>query len=319
MGSRVNYAVIRDGSHTLYFHGGGAGDSLDYLFAPGPDVVLRWIAQLGEQVTGEWLTDPLCTGGVLIDTDRRVLLLFANLLGDYAYRAAVLDAFRRTWPGWEIRWAYDGVADLITYVGGDPAAARVPLDAPRLPRYDGHDPELPLTALVTVAGEQGCRAYGLSPDLADAQPFRAGPALVDWLAAGEPLEWCDEIPGTGLHLDPATRTAGLWSIRPLRGLREAWPALWPGWTLDFWGDAHIRQVALCPDVLDEVPPVLVEPGLRELARRLVDLWPVRSALAEAGLDVDQLYVRDVGGMRAMLDVGLTADELARTVDAVMGR
>ncbi|MFD0598006.1 hypothetical protein ACFQZ4_41835 [Catellatospora coxensis] len=197
--------------------------------------------------------------------------------------------------------------------------ARLPLDPPRLPRYDGHDPELPLAALVTIAGEHGGRAYGLSPDLAAEQPFRAGPGLVDWLAGGEPLEWCDEIPSAGLHLDQATRTAGLWSIMPLYGLREQWPALWPGWTLDFWGDAYTRQVALCPGVLDEVPQVLVEPGLRELARRLVDRWPVRSALAEAGLDVDRLHAHDVGGLRAMLDVGLTADELARTVDAVTGR
>lgn len=314
----MNHAVIRDGSHTLYLSG-GTGDGLDYLFAPGPDVVLRWLAQLDGQATGEWPADPRCSGGVLIDTDRRVLLLFATALGDYAYRAAVLDAFGRTWSGWQVRWAYDGLADLITYTGGDPAAALVSQDAPQLPRYDGHDPELPLAALVTVADEQGCRAYGLSPDLVGEQPFRAGPRLIDWLADGEPLEWCDEIPSAGLHLDPATRTAALWSVLPLRGLRAQWPALWPGWTLDFWDDAYTRQVALCPDVLDEVPQVLVEPGLRELARRLVDRWPVRSALAEAGLDVDRLYVHDVGGMRAMLDVGLTADELARTVDAVMGR
>ncbi|MEU8004648.1 hypothetical protein AB0B66_26105 [Catellatospora sp. NPDC049111] len=315
MGSRPNHAVIRDGSHTLYFPG-DAGDGLDYLLAPGPDVVLRW---LDGQTGDRWPADPRCPAGVLIDPARQVLLLFATALGDYAYRAAVLDAFTRTWSGWQIHWAYDGLADLAEHTGADPAAAALPLETPRLPRYDGHDPELPLAALVTVAGEHGCRAYGLSPDLAAEQPFRAGPGLVDWLAGGEPLEWCDEIPSAGLHLDPATRTAGLWSVQPLHGLREQWPVLWPGWTLDFWGDAYTRQVALCPDVLDEVPQVQVEPGLRELARCLVDRWPVRSALAEAGLDVDRLHVQDVGGMRAMLDVGLTADELARTVDAVMGR
>ncbi|MFC7245968.1 hypothetical protein ACFQO7_26115 [Catellatospora aurea] len=318
MGSRPNHAVIRDGSQTLYFPG-DAGDGLDYLLAPGPDVALRWLARLAGQAGDRWPADPRCPAGVLIDPDRRVLLLFATALGDYAYRAAVLDAFARTWSGWQIHWAYDGLADLVDYTGAEPAEARPQLETPRLPRYDGHDPELPLAALVTVAGEHGCRAYGLRPDLAAEQPFRAGPGLVDWLAGGEPLEWCDEIPSAGLHLDPATRFAGLWSILPLHGLREQWPVLWPGWTLDFWGDAYPRQVALCPDALDEVPRVQVEPGLRELARRLVDRWPVRSALAEAGLDVDRLHVQDVGGMRAMLDVGLTADELARTVDAVMGR
>ncbi|MFD0598005.1 hypothetical protein ACFQZ4_41830 [Catellatospora coxensis] len=116
MGSGPNRAVIRDGAHTLYFPG-DAGDGLDYLLAPGPDVVARWLAQLGGQTAGRWPEDPRCPAGVLIDPDQRVLLLFAVALGDYAYRAAVLDAFARTWSGWQLRWAHDGLADLIAYTG----------------------------------------------------------------------------------------------------------------------------------------------------------------------------------------------------------
>jgi hypothetical protein len=316
----VNYLVIRDGSHTLYVHGGGAGDSLDYLFAPGPDVVLRWLARRPEDVTDQWLGDELCTGGVLIDTDRRVLLMFAEML-DYAYRAAVLDAYHRTWPGWEIRWAYDGIGDLVAYTGGDRAAVRADRTTTSLAAaYPGHDPESALAALITVDDGGGrYRAYGLGWELVDRRPFWAGPVLLDWLTAGQPLEWCDELPAAGLHLDPATRTAGLWSIRALRGLLEEWPSRWPGWTLRFWGDDHGSQAALCGDLLGELPPVVLEPGLRGLARRLIRHWPVRSALAEAGWDVDRLRAQDVGGMRAMLDVQLTAEELARTADAVIGR
>ncbi|MFD0592605.1 hypothetical protein ACFQZ4_08585 [Catellatospora coxensis] len=120
MGSRVNYVVVRDGEHTVYAQGGGAGYGIDYLFAPGPEVVLRWLAQAGEYAGDHWFDDLMCEGGVLIDVDRQVLLLFNTTFNRLAHRAAMLQAYAATWSGWEIRWAYDGIGDLMAYVGLDP-------------------------------------------------------------------------------------------------------------------------------------------------------------------------------------------------------
>src|SRR5262245_19024237 len=108
MGSRVNYAIARDGRSTVYAQGGGYGESVDYLFAVGPDIVLRWLANLGAYRTDVWFDDVLAEAGVLIDVDRKVLLLFNVTLNEYAYRAAMLAAYASTWGGWRIEWAYDG-------------------------------------------------------------------------------------------------------------------------------------------------------------------------------------------------------------------
>jgi hypothetical protein len=38
---------------------------------------------------------------VLVDVDRRVLLLFDTVFNRVAYQAAMLQAYATTWPGWD--------------------------------------------------------------------------------------------------------------------------------------------------------------------------------------------------------------------------
>ncbi|GAA3208099.1 hypothetical protein ACFO1B_18820 [Dactylosporangium siamense] len=75
----------------------------------------------------------------------------------------------------------------------------------------------------------------------------------------------------GLHLDPGTRTAGVWSaVRPLQGLAGYWPRLWPGWTLQLWDDRSDEQLQRCAG---SVTFPTVDPlGRARLAESVMRTW-----------------------------------------------
>ncbi|MET7418732.1 hypothetical protein [Dactylosporangium sp. NPDC005555] len=322
MGSSVNYVVVRDAGYTVYAQGGGAGHGIDYNFAAGPEVVLRWLANLGDFADGRWFDDVMCEGGVLIDVDRRVLLLFNTVYNRMVYRAAMLEAYAATWPGWEIRWAYDGVADLMAYIGVDPAGARNDHRPGRTGRNE-FEPDDPVAAVVTIRGADGrVRLYGLNPDNAWRR-WHMGSDLVEWVAAGPELpESATNSPTAGLDLDPAARRAGLWTVEPLHGLRQRWAELWPGWTLEFWGDDWARQAVHDPDRLyDSIMPHAITHGRETLAKRLRDHWSVRSTVLANGTsekDLQEMYDVNFGGIRGHLDTDVTADEIEHLAALLRG-
>lgn len=314
----MNYAVIRDGSCTLLAQGGGAGYSLDYNFAVGSDRVLQWLDNLSadedDYLADEWFDDIMSEGGAVIDVDRKVLLLFSSAF-DYGHRAAMLDGYSRTWAGWEIRWAYDGVADLAAYVGSDVAQVRESFEPAQGTSYEG-DCVRYLKAVVSIRDADRCRVYGLGPN----DEWRAwwrGPQLLEWLADAPTLSVCAQIPQAGLHLDLPHRRAGLWSIAPLRGLASQWHQLWPGWTLDFWQDDYRRQIQAADGVL-AFPDFDLNACLKELADRL-EHWPVREILKARGVDnVDWLVEKNFAGFRSQINVVPTAADLRRIADTIGG-
>lgn len=70
-----------------------------------------------------------------------------------------------------------------------------------------------------------------------------GPALLDRLRGGgaERLE-LPEVPSSGVHVDEAGRRLGLWTTDGAPGLASALPGLWPGWTIELWGDRYEQQL-----------------------------------------------------------------------------
>ncbi|OKI63420.1 hypothetical protein [Micromonospora sp. CB01531] len=321
MGSRVNYVVVRDGRCERYAQGGGAGYGLDYHFAVGPDIALRWLAQLDDYRDDFWLDDLSCEGAVLIDVDARHLLLFTEL-GQvsldwrYAYRAGLLDAYRRTWSGWTVSWAYDGIADLAAYLGE--GREQVRSDSTwwnGLYPDGGERPDGPVEYLVSVADAGGCRAYALPFE--SCPPWLLGPRLLDRLGPRDLVTACSTHPTAGLHLDLARRRAGLWTIRPLVGLAEKWSGVWPGWELELWGDDLGRQVGACRGT-GAVPGVDVAAGRATLADRVDRYWFVEERMRAAGQDVDQLRKWNSGGIAAILDARVTTDELAEVVALIRG-
>lgn len=259
--------MVRDGQVRNSIFGGGYGYGLDYHVAVGPELVLAWLdehARKSDPDEGqEWLGDTLCEGGVVLDVDRQVMLVFTELpwlsstKAAYEWRLAMLDGWSRTWPGWRIEWAYDGLADLARYVGVNPETLH-DLDPPEEPPIDPDDAGY----LVTVDG-----VLWALPGYADA-PWKHGVRLIDLLTSREPITAPDHVPLGGLHLDTSRRLAQLWTIRPLCGTRERWPQLWPGWELSFHEDRYLAGLPT-PDL---------GPALTELAERVQEYWVSGRAL-----------------------------------------
>ncbi|MGW3806803.1 hypothetical protein [Micromonospora sp. NPDC005113] len=309
----MNYVVIRNGRHQLYAQGGGAGYSLDYHFAIGPAAALRWLDQLDDCRTDEWFDDLSCEGGVLIDVDHRTLLMFSllghvALGGRYDYRAALLEAYGRTWAGWKIRWAYDGIGDLVAYLGQDRQAVRQRMPARPALYEDGEGwSDGPIEFLVSVLDDAGRRAYGLTEGAQ--RPWLGGPQLMAELDGRHLVSSCRTIPTAGLHLDLSARRAGLWSIIPLKGVTETWPARWPGWGLELWAADYGQQVSSGSGAV-RLPAVDLAWALAALAKRLDNYWPVEEHLRANDVDVDRVRELNLGGIATHLAARVTPEALA---------
>ncbi|SFF64023.1 hypothetical protein SAMN05421541_11632 [Actinoplanes philippinensis] len=309
MGSRANVAVRRDG--TWVHHGSnGLGYSLDAWLAPGPEPALAMFGTEAWPVwePGQWQWESTCEAAALIDVDARELLFFVDI--DVTGRLALLEAYGRTWDGWTIRWAYNGLADVTDALGLDRSVLdRDPWDNTDLFKWHRPGPgeQLVLDRLITV----GDVAYGLDHNAED--PWTVGPALLDQLGDLPRVDALPGMPRGGMHLDPDGRAAGVWSLGPVHHLTERFAERWPGWTLEFWEDRHAGQAARSgwrfPD-----PAAGVDDAIRRLGERVLDHWlpatPENRDEWPKSTRLDPFY-----GMRA---AGLAFDGLQRIVDVLLG-
>lgn len=279
------------------------GYSLDQWMVLGPDVALAVMNGHPEWKPGEWNNESWCEAGALIDLDARELFYFNT--SDYAWRAAVLDGLRRTWTGWSIRWAYEGIADITDALGLDRAVIeRRAWDHETLFPY-GSEPDEDSHYLVTVG--ESAYAVGASAQ----QPWRLGPRLLDQVVDQPRVRSLDTVPRAGVHLDEDARTVGVWSTEPLCGLSERFAGLWPGWTLEFWEDRYQQQQARCGGFrfLDPTPHVrasrvgLVRSTIQQWIFQTVELLPIRGPV-----------VFDYG----MSAAGLTVADLQRIGEVILG-
>lgn len=251
MGDRANFVVVDGrGLHGPYVDKYGAV-RLDVTLLAGPERVL---ARAGAFGPGYWLDDVMCQGAALVDVTRRVLLFFLTdgPSTDPRTRDAMFALLQEAWPGWELRWCWDGNADLRRYLGLDPEAVRDRAARywPASPIAEDREiaPEEPMLAVVTI-GSQRCH---LLPT-ADDHPVCEGPGLIDRLAAATDFTSCEVAAEAGLHLDPERRTVGWWTLANCPRADEI-PARWPGWEVTFWRDDRTRHLSAAPGVF-ALPPV----------------------------------------------------------------
>ncbi|WP_144120962.1 hypothetical protein [Catellatospora sichuanensis] len=213
-----------------------------------------------------------------------MLMVFSDQgsdLGSASTRAAFLVTAVAAWPGWDVRWAFDGLGDMLTHLGEDVAAVRRTNRDPR-PLYRDEPADAALQCLVTVGDTL---AYALGEDAAP--PWEVGVGLIEQLRESDRVTECTFVPEGGLHLEPTTRTAGVWSATiPLEGLAERWNGLWPGWTLQIWDGLYAEQSARSVEGI-RIPAPDLDHGRERLARLVVQnlsLWVVedqQASLAQA--------------------------------------
>ncbi|NJP98594.1 hypothetical protein HCN51_55820 [Nonomuraea sp. FMUSA5-5] len=105
---------MHDGRLGLYYSQWGAYQlELDLL--PGPELATQFARRQRE--ASSWMWEPEREGACLNDHDERRLLLFCHCGADQSYRLAALTTLARTWPGWRVEWAYDGLRQLKAAAG----------------------------------------------------------------------------------------------------------------------------------------------------------------------------------------------------------
>ncbi|MFG1811862.1 hypothetical protein [Streptomyces sp. NPDC049040] len=242
MGARAQYVVVEDGAWQRYYSHWAAGRVVDDLL-PGPAAATRCFRANRE--IDEWLDDVWCEGAALVDHDRRILLWFGYADGWTGHTAARA-VLARTWPGWEVRFAHDGMGDLTHHLGLGRDVTRKPgwfeiFEPVGFADSEYTDP----ASVVSVRLPDGAvRAWGSNWE--PVEQLASGPELIDRIVAAPPTPVLTDMPDGGVHFDPQARTVSLWAVQTAAGIHD-WPLpRWEGWALDFRGDDHTRQAGLLP-------------------------------------------------------------------------
>ncbi|MER5636461.1 hypothetical protein ABT095_05865 [Kitasatospora sp. NPDC002227] len=314
MGARAQYVVVEGGAWQRYYSHWGAGRVVTDLL-PGPAAATRCF-RANEQ-TDTWLDGTWCEGAALVDHDRQVLLWF-TFADSWSDHAAARTALARTWPGWDVRFAHDGIGDLTHHLGLGRGLTRPPGPAETSDPFwyvDDEDTE-PWSVVSLRLPDGSVRAWGSGRE--PYEHLTGGPGLIDLLGTSPASAVPTDMPLGGVHFDPAARTVSLWAVQTVVGVHD-WPLPgWEGWTLDFHGDDHTRQAGLLPAAFPlPLPPLPV--ALRRLGKGLGTPPPDPGkilALATAGAEAASIVVNpaalvphepvaptqaELAGLRAALD------------------
>ncbi|MER6221165.1 hypothetical protein ABT189_11365 [Streptomyces sp900105755] len=194
-------------------------------------------------------------------------------LADHVAARAVLT---RTWPGWDVRFAHDGMGDLTHHLDLGRDLTRTPgwseTFEPSGFAASQHTEPRSVVSLRLPGGRVRAWGSGRQP----VEHLAGGPRLVGLIAASSATPALTDMPYGGVHFDPQARTVSLWAVQTVAGLHD-WPLPgWEDWVLDFRGDDHTRQAALLPANFPFPSPALAA-ALRKLADGLSAPLPDMSA------------------------------------------
>lgn len=238
MGNRANLVLVdQEGWQLRYSHWGG-WRLLDAL-AGGPDMAKRYV--LAQEAVDFWTDELWADGGLVLDLNNRTLLFFGEeLMFSMNERRAIFEVLAIVWQGFSISWAFDGTAEIAAYVGVCPPVR----DEPSAPDLLLAKDTGRLHHLVTVVGADGkFRAWPLRWGSTAAW---YGPRLLDILpGAGQAALELGILPESGVHVDVANKSLGIWLTTPVPGLSRSLPTLWPGWDIAMWGDRYEEHLVRC--------------------------------------------------------------------------
>ncbi|OWR30752.1 hypothetical protein CDO73_09170 [Saccharibacillus sp. O23] len=281
MGHRANLVIVREGNYELYYNHWCAITMPEDLFW-GEHEGLRFIEMQKRVGPQEWLDDVWAEGGALMDLDRRRLLLFGgeNIKYDILLQRLYLKLTAFTWPGWDVQWAYEGIAELANAAGYPGERLRERQTGKRsVPAIEPLDnPEWATVAISVRHADGTLRIYAsdtFTESFLEGGPeplLHADPAL-----AYSELDWntlTDSFPTAGLHLDEVERRMEFWRANP-DTFFEPEP-VWSGWEVSDLRDGYERQLELTEGRL-----LLPQPDREALLEQLK-----RSLLREVGSGSD---------------------------------
>ncbi len=265
MGQRANLIIVREQSYELYYSHWCANTLPADLFW-GPEYALAFIERQtrAEESGPGWLNEVWAEGGAVIDLEKRKLLFYGgeDILLDIPLRNLFLRLMGCIWQGWEIAWAYEGILDLVSYVGYPQETLLAEREAytsdmtmaPASPRE-----WVDLVASVKFAGDD-LLLFPLAGELATY--LLNGPAFINRInkSYGYRIltlsEWTEDFPAAGFHIDVTQKRIEIWHAKDFAAAQTRIQSEWPGWeVIDHCGDyeSQVRRTggALKLQVADE--------------------------------------------------------------------
>jgi hypothetical protein len=292
MGNRANIVIVKDRDWQLYYAHWAGGRILDALIG-GPELALRYAQSLRQSPKDEWVTPLWADGGALVDLDRRRVLFFGeSLMIEMPERRGLMRVLSAVWPDYAIGWAYDGTAELASYVGAELRANTSDM-RPGLRLNQDRNALCHLVSVVDAAGQ--LRMWPVYWDLSQAWH---GPAVIRKLPGrGVRSLKLGKIPEGGLHIDVSGKTVGVWQTADSMGIFQALPELWSGWHTECWEDRFEEQALRCKDAL-RLPALDLVAGVDSALSR------IRSRVFESFADSPAGQIAKIADLLAPTKPGL---------------
>lgn len=250
MGQRANLIIFSNNSYELYYSHWCANSLTKDLFW-GPTHALNYV-RMQKRVHNKigWLDEVWAEGGAVIDLDKKIFLLYGgeDLLTDIPLRRVYMRLLSQPWNGWEVKWTYEGIADLAGYVGYPKSKVLKQAEAESITFTPPKEKEW-LNLIMSVKFVDGrTKVFPLDGMIEDFLCY--GPkmiAIIDKSHGYEEIivpEWTSTFPLGGFHVDVAERTLDYWLADVAPGLLMKIKEKWCGWKVNWHMDcfeSHIEK------------------------------------------------------------------------------
>lgn len=257
MGHRANFVIVENSKYQIYYSHWGA-NTIPCDFFWGPEHAIQYI-KIQRPVNG-WLDNTWAEGGVLVDLDHKVLILFGGEIEitNLPYRIIYLFLLQQVWEDWNIAWANEGIADLADYVGyprenliGDHANNLA--DTLNI-AYEGY-----IESVVSVRfPDDTLLLYPLNDEIECY--LNHGPKLLEMLdkthgySTLDVKEWSERhrknadeevcFPVGGFHIDLTKNTIDAWTANKIPNYKEILQEKWPDWQINWNSSDYKRHLEL---------------------------------------------------------------------------
>lgn len=284
MGSRANLIVVSETGYEL-FSTHWEANRLDGELFWGPEQAIGFIRRQRDVAEGaHWWSDASANGGVLVDLTRSLLLWWGgdDTSYDIPTRRLFLRLMAPQWPGWEIRWAHEGVVELVDYVGV-PRDVVLSTEQTQIQPVSLAPPEKRdwVCTVLSARRSDGSVAFfpldGFLEDYVwDCDALAKAITETQGLGRLDVGEWTTGFPSSGLHVDLATKTLTVWTSDGRPELERRLRAANPSWRIEWTHDRYESQ-------LEAAGPALVFPRI------------------DAAAIVDEIHVRLISNDNAFTD------------------
>jgi hypothetical protein len=239
--------IVEEGQYELFYSHWCANTLTRDLFW-GPEHAVQFVRMQRQVDESGWLDEVWAEGAAVVDLDRQILLLFGgeDILYDIPLRRVYIEFLRRVWKGWDVRWAYEGIAAIADYVGYprskvlSPGKLETVCSLAFAEKRDWTDT---VASIRWAAGD--VRLYPLA-GYAEAY-LSSGPSLLNSPEAEHGLEvlslakYIEGFPVGGFHIEVPSQTVEFWMANDAPDVMARVRKCWPGWTLLWHRDAFEFQ------------------------------------------------------------------------------